>query len=73
MAKLLHFEYFVNVIVSVKCDDLTFVTLENVTNVKSSYFFSQTLPQTQTQTQLHRIHSCSHIDIASEIKLTKLP
>ena len=39
MAKSSHFEYFVNIIVSMKCDDLTFVTLENVTNVKSSHFF----------------------------------
>ena len=44
MAKLSRFEYFVNIIiVSMKCDDLTFVTLENVMNVKSSHFFSQTL------------------------------
>ena len=56
MGKLSHFEYFVNIIVSMKCDDLTFVTLENVTNVKLSHFFSQTLPQIQKQTQLHRIH-----------------
>ena len=34
-----------------KGDDLAIITLQNVMNVKSSHFFSQTLPQTQSQTQ----------------------
>ena len=37
------------------CENLTFVILENVMNAKSSHLFSQTLPQKQTQSQLHRI------------------
>ena len=57
MAKSSFCEYLVNIIVSLRCDDLTFITLESVTNVKSSHFPSQTLPQTHTQTQLHRIHN----------------
>ena len=38
MAKLSGFEYFVSIIVTVKCDELTFVTFSSVTNVKSSHF-----------------------------------
>ena len=41
-----------------KSDDLAIVTFEKVTIAKSSHLFSQTLPQSQTQTQAKKTHFC---------------
>ena len=45
-----------SLLVSEKGDDLAIVTFEKVTIAKSSHLFSQTLPQSQTQTHIHRSH-----------------
>ena len=49
MAKMLLFR-------RMKGDDLAVVILQNVINVKSSDFVSQTLPQTKTQAQPKKTH-----------------
>ena len=45
-----------SLLVSEKGDDLAIVTFEKVTIAKLSHLFSQTLPQSQTQTHIHRSH-----------------
>ena len=46
-----------SLLVSEKGDNLAIITFEKFTIAKSSHLFSQTLPQSQTQTHIHRSHN----------------